>query len=168
LDINQNLPLTLREQHWRSLTSGLCTMVLEQSDRYSAAFSLEARHVFMDKRLIEFCLALPSEQKLHQGWTRMIMRRGLVNILPEMIQWRGGKTSMKPNFLHGLLILNRQLLDEVISNELDSIAEYVDIDCVRQTYNQMTSAEKVSNGDINTVWRAVSLALWLKHSQLTP
>jgi hypothetical protein len=36
------------------------------------------RYPFWDKRMIEFCLSLPPEQKIKKGWTRMIMRRAMV------------------------------------------------------------------------------------------
>ena len=167
LDGSRDPPLTVRQEQWRTLTSGLFVFTLEQVDQCAAGFSLEARHPFMDKRLIEFCLALPPEQKLHQGWGRMVMRRALANVLPEAIQWRGGKTDMTPNFLHGLLTLDRTLLDEVMLNQLGSIEGYVDLDYLRGGYHRLTSGGKVNDQDIITVWKAVILALWHRHTKLT-
>ncbi|MGB3560233.1 MAG: lasso peptide isopeptide bond-forming cyclase, partial [Geitlerinemataceae cyanobacterium] len=43
------------EEQWRAFNSGGLTLVLEQGDRGAAACAMEARHPFMDKRLIEFC-----------------------------------------------------------------------------------------------------------------
>ena len=37
---------------------------------------------------MEFCLALPAEQKIQRGWTRLIMRRALSGILPAEVHWR--------------------------------------------------------------------------------
>jgi asparagine synthase (glutamine-hydrolysing) len=161
-----NLPeasLTVNDFHWRTLTSGVFAFTLEQVDRYAAACSLEVRHPFMDKRLIEFCLSLPSEQKLSQGWSRMIMRRGLANLLPEAIQWRGGKTNLTPNFLRGLLTLDRTLLDDVINNRLQTVASYINLDLVRQAYCRIIAGRKVTEVDTSIVWRAVVLTLWLEH-----
>ena len=153
---------TAREDQWRALTAGLFTSILEISDRSAAAFSLEGRHPFMDKRLIEFCLALPAEQKLHQGWSRIVMRRGMSGILPEEIRWRGGKTDMNPNFLRGLLRKDRSALDEVVLRDSDSIARYVDIDALRQAHERLTSQERVKIDDAMAVWKAVTLAYWLR------
>lgn len=160
-------PLTVREDQWRSLNQGLLSYTLEQMDRYAAMFSLEARHPFMDKRLIEFCLALPSEQKLYQGWGRMVMRRALEGILPEEIQWRGGKADLTPNFIYGLLNRNRQLLDEVMSHQIEKIANYIDVNFLRAAYQRLTSAgNKATDEDSMAVWQAVTLALWLDHKQV--
>jgi asparagine synthase (glutamine-hydrolysing) len=161
-----NPPRTAREDHWRALTSGLFTLVLELSDRCAAAFSIEIRHPFMDKRLIEFCLALPPEQKLYQGWSRVVMRRAMSGVLPEEIQWRGGKTDMTPNFLRGLLTTDRRALDEVILNECESIEKYIDIQTLSQVYQRLISQDKVKIDDAMTIWRVATLAYWLRCSGL--
>src|SRR3989442_1386598 len=59
-----------RTDHYRRLASGLIPFGLEIADKASAAFCVDARYPFYDKRLAEFCLALPAEQKLFNGWTR--------------------------------------------------------------------------------------------------
>jgi asparagine synthase (glutamine-hydrolysing) len=161
-------PRTVREDQWRSLTSGLFTIVLEQLDRSAAAFSLEARHPFMDKRLVEFCLALPPEQKLHQGWNRMVMRRAMAKVLPEQVQWRCDKTDMTPNFVYGLLTFDRKLLDEVILNDPGIIERYVNINALREMYRRMTTQPKVHVDDAITIWRIVTLARWLLYAGLEP
>ncbi|NJM71422.1 MAG: lasso peptide isopeptide bond-forming cyclase [Scytonema sp. RU_4_4] len=162
-------PLTAKEQHWRGLTQGVLPYTLERADQYAAMFSLEARHPFMDKRLIEFCLALPSEQKLYQGWGRMVMRRALKGILPEKVQWRGGKADLTPNFNDGLLNRNRQILDEVMSNQIGYLEKYIDSDFLQAAYQRLISTgNEVRDEDITPTWQAVTLALWFDYKQMTP
>ncbi|WP_414584568.1 lasso peptide isopeptide bond-forming cyclase [Scytonema sp. PCC 10023] len=162
-------PVTVREQHWRSLTQGILAYTLEQMDQYAAMFSLEARHPFMDKRLIEFCLALPSEQKLYQGWGRIVMRRALAGILPEKVQWRGGKADLTPNFNDGLLNRNRQILDEVMSQKLATIEKYINIEFLQGAYQRLISADNtVSDEDSTAVWQAAIMALWLDYKRVMP
>lgn len=156
---------TTREYHWRGLTAGIFPYINEQLDRYAIPFSLEVRHPFLDKRLLEFCLALPAEQKLNQGWGRIIMRRGLQDILPKAVQWRGGKTSMTPNFLHGMLKINGELLDKVMCDDLALIKAYIETDRVQAAYDRMKSGEKESDNDNITVWRAAILAMWFRRKQ---
>ncbi|WGV27617.1 lasso peptide isopeptide bond-forming cyclase [Halotia branconii] len=160
-------PLTVKQDQWLSLTQGLLTYTLEQMDQYAAMFSLEARHPFMDKRLIEFCLALPSEQKLYQGWGRMVMRRALEGILPQEVQWRGGKTDLTANFIDGLLKRDRHILDQMMSNRLGNIEKFIDIDFLRSAYKRLISAgNQVSDADSMAIWQAVTLALWLDYKQV--
>ena len=49
-------------------------------DRNSGAHSLEVRHPFLDHRLVNFVVNLPTELKIHRGWTKYILRAAL----PEM------------------------------------------------------------------------------------
>ncbi len=105
--------------------SGMVTRVLEIIDRAAAAFSIEPRYPFFDKRLVEFCLSLPANQKLYRGWTRIIMRRAMANILPEIIQWRVDKIDFYPSFRQGLLDYGRESLQEIIGNESKIIENYI-------------------------------------------
>ena len=154
-------PRTVRADQWRTLTSGLFPTVLELSDRCAAAFAVDVRHPFMDKRLIEFCLALPSSQKLYQGWSRIVMRRAMAGILPEEIRWRGGKTDMNPNFLHGFFTADRKILDEIVWHPNKSIGRYIDTDALSQVYERLVSQRKAKITDAMTMWKAATLSCWL-------
>ncbi|GAB1545531.1 lasso peptide isopeptide bond-forming cyclase [Scytonema sp. NUACC21] len=162
-------PLTERERHWNGLNAGVLTHGLEVSDHYAAAFSLELRHPYMDKRLIEFCLSLPPEQKFNKGWSRLVMRRAMNNVLPEQVQWRRGKSDMSASFVCGLLVLNREVLDEVMQNYLNSITEYVNTKDVHKIYKELISTSDIkppeSLIDVS-LWQVAMFALWLHHAQL--
>lgn len=154
---------TLRQEHLLELNQGIFAYTLEQVDRYAARFSLELRHPFMDKRLIEFCLALPAEQKLSQGFGRIVMRRALAGILPEAIQWRPTKADLSANFDHGFLKRDRQLVDEIMSDKIQNLKKYIELKPVQAAYQRMKSASvQTSNDDCMMVWTAVILTLWLE------
>ena len=59
-------------------------------DRNSGAHSLEVRHPFLDHRLVNFVLNLPTELKIHQGWTKYILRAALPE-MPAALRWRRDK-----------------------------------------------------------------------------
>jgi asparagine synthase (glutamine-hydrolysing) len=159
-------PLTLREDHWRRVTSGAMPLVMELSDRTAAAFGLDFRHPFMDKRLVEFCLALPPNQKLRHGWTRWILRQAMAPILPAQIQLRSGKANFNHNFVRTLLAFERKTLDEVLLTDSKRIEAYVDMKAVRAAYHRLTSQQWARIDDAMAVWNAVTLSLWLRHTGL--
>ena len=159
--------LTERQSHHRRLTWGVMPYTLEVLDSAAGAFSLELRYPFWDKRLVEFCLSLPPEQKIWRGWTRMILRRAMAGVLPEEVRWRGGKANLAPALSHGLLTFDRQRLDDAILRDTSQIDEYVDSAALRRAYNRFISGE-VMDGDVVAIWRAMSLALWLGRESLTP
>ena len=155
---------TSREDHLLHLSTGLIPFALEVNDRAAAAFSIEPRYPFCDKQLVELCLALPPEQKLQHGWTRMVMRRALANSLPAEVQWRGGKSDLSPNFTRGLLTFERRLLEEVVLNNPRAIEEYVDLPALREAHHRYIS--RGTEADALIVWKATTLALWLRRTGL--
>ncbi|WP_293068018.1 MULTISPECIES: lasso peptide isopeptide bond-forming cyclase [unclassified Moorena] len=157
-----DLPLTVRQEQFKALNSGVFTLVLEQVDRCAAAAGIEARHPFVDKRLIEFCLALPSEQKLRQGWSRFIMRRALSKNLPDAIEWRGGKGDLSDNFVHGLFEVNRAQLEEIMATSLDPISEYLNTENVQIAYQKLISANGITSQEKMDLWLGTVLTLSLK------
>jgi asparagine synthase (glutamine-hydrolysing) len=159
-------PRNAREEHHRMLTSGLLPHTFEMADTGAAAFSIEARHPFYDRRLVEFCLALPPEQKLHQGWNRIIARRALDSVLPKQVQWRGGKASNSTAFTRALLSFEAKRLEEIVTDIPDPIAPYVDANVLRKTYRRYLSRGKSSRDEM-TIWQTMTLALWLEHTGLT-
>jgi asparagine synthase (glutamine-hydrolysing) len=46
---------------------------------------------FLDKRIVEFCIAVPARLKVRDGYDRCLIREALDGILPRRIQWRTDK-----------------------------------------------------------------------------
>jgi asparagine synthase (glutamine-hydrolysing) len=151
---------TSRGDHWRHLTSGLLSVLLEIADMAASAFFIEPRNPFFDKRLMEFCLAIPPEQKIRRGWTRWIMRRALKGILPEEVRCRGGKSTLAPNFRHGLLTLDGNVLETFVNNP-NIIGDYVDICTLRETYQIYASSGGRCHSGEMMIWSSIPLAIWL-------
>ena len=61
------------------------------ADRMSMAHSVESRLPFMDYRLVEFLSKLPTNYKIHNGWTKFISRIAFENKLTDKIIWRKDK-----------------------------------------------------------------------------
>lgn len=149
---------TVRGDQLSTLQSAYLDFSFEKFDLYAAANGVEARHPFMDKRLIEFCLALPSRQSLSGGWTRVILRRAMQGILPEALQWRAAKALLGGSYKHVLFGAKPGAV-EALMQDLDMLVPYVDLDHVRQLYerrNMLSDAEEVTFGLILT------MVYWLK------
>lgn len=165
LENHRSIPSrTARDEHYSLLIAGLMTYVFELTDGASMAFSIESRHPFADRRLLEFCLALPSDQKLRQGWNRFILRRALGGLLPEEIRWRGGKTVNRAVVTSGLLDIDGRLLKEVIADSENTLSPYVDGGALHEVYSRYLSDRQST--DEMKVWQAVVLALWLRGTHL--
>ncbi len=153
--------LTEREHHYRGLTLGLVPLVLEIADRAAATLRLEPRYPFFDHRVAEFCLAIPGDQKLKRGWTRIVLRRGMAGILPAEIQWRGGKSDLSPNFIRTLLSESGSL--SVL--EYAAVLEpYVDLDTLRAAHERFVRSGTARDG--LTIWKVAVVARWLSETRL--
>jgi asparagine synthase (glutamine-hydrolysing) len=153
-----------RTEHWRCVTQALYAFTLEMADKASGAFAVEARYPFFDRRLMEFCLALPAEQKLGQGWNRWVFRRAMEGVLPEEIQWRPKKGNLSPNFHRRLLDFERQRLEEVIFGDGRQLRPYVDGPAMVAAYHEYQKNHVRSQGESVQLFAAVNLALWLRSS----
>lgn len=152
-----------REDHWRTITGPAQPLALETLDARAAALSLEMRFPFWDRRVVEFCLALPPKQKFGGGWGRMILRRSMQGVLPVMVQWRLGKTDFTPNVR---IALRRNETWELrrMGKNIDLIADYVDVSEFRSLLQRVES-DGWSVQDYFTLSNVATLFYWFEFGQ---
>ncbi len=156
---------TARANHHKALTFALYPQALEMADKASAAFGVEARYPFFDRRLIEFCLALPATQKLGCGWNRLVFRRAMEGVLPPEIQWRGSKGNLSPNFCRKLLDFDGATLDRVVAQQ--TARSYVDGESMRRALNEYRAAPMAAGANNSVqLFAAANLALWLEQTRI--
>lgn len=150
--------LNERERHYRNIaTQGIPPFALETMDKEMAAFGIEPRYPFWDKRLVEFCLALPSEQKLNNGWNRVVMRRAMAKTLPEAVRWRPGKANFASNLVQGFLKEKERLAREVA--RLGALEAYLDVEAAKESHQRFLADPSHSNA--HQLWTVLSLAAWM-------
>ena len=115
-----------RQAHHDSLNSGMVQTALEIYNRGCSEFGIETRFPFIDKRVVEYCLAIPGSQKISQGFTRMVVRRALKGYLPEEIRWRSDKGDLGWSFLNGL-IAKQELVRATIASSSSFLNQFFDL-----------------------------------------
>ena len=70
--------------------------LLHYADRNSMAFGRELRLPFLNYELAEFIFSLPAQYKIHEGFTKWILRKSMNEILPKSIVWRTNKIGYEP------------------------------------------------------------------------
>nr|WP_253274156.1 lasso peptide isopeptide bond-forming cyclase [Myxosarcina sp. GI1] len=150
---------TAREYHHQDIISGANSFALEGINKAASAFGIEARFPFTDKRLVEFCLAIPPQEKFHNGWIRYLMRRALAKYLPPKVQWRTDKGNLYPNFHHGLSTLDRQCIEGVLITKSSSIERFIDTKVLNRAYQNFNDCGL--EDDAALLWIATTLGLWL-------
>ncbi len=154
-----------KEMHLNLLTWGVMPATLEMLSHAATAFGIEPRFPFWDKRLVEFCLGLPPDQKLRDGWTRSILRRGMDGILPAAIQWRRDKSNLGHNFEHLLATVGQKRLRDDFGKRAEIVEPWIDLPLLRSMHSRF--AANKSREDALILWKISTLITWLHSSPHT-
>lgn len=152
-----------RHIHHAEIASGLVPVATSIVDRLAALFAVEPRYPFLDSRLAELCLAIPSRQKLRGGYSRDLARRALNDLLPPEIRYRTGKGTPGTSPGHSLPTTARSLLDSLILESPGAIERYVDLAQVQDIYRRCRSQPGAAEWTL--INRVAVTALWLDHAR---
>jgi asparagine synthase (glutamine-hydrolysing) len=163
---------TARANHLAALELPAYAYALELADKSSAAFSVEARYPYFDRRLIELCLSLPARQKLGHGWPRLILRRAMAGYLPESVQWRFSKGNLAFNFQRQFFERDRYFVEDALIQNAQELMPYVDLSSIRKAYDTYSRAPQQRASSLGTdlpnLFGAVNLAVWLRAAGVKP
>ena len=83
--VASTFPTVEQDEIWHDGASGMMVHSIETATRSISRFGLEHWHPFFDRRVIEFGLALPSEQRWRDGRPKDLLRRAMAPYLPEAV-----------------------------------------------------------------------------------
>jgi asparagine synthase (glutamine-hydrolysing) len=149
-----------RREHWRQLTAGRLAGILEVLAVSAGAAGVEVRDPFLDRRLMEFCLALPASQKIRSGQTRIVARHGLRSVLPPEVSERRGKAPIGLMVGAALAVYGRDRLARLLDEARDVLGPYVTPEAIAHAHRQY--AARGAQADLYQVWSLATLTLWLR------
>lgn len=82
---------SFHEHSLLQLTTSSVPMLLHWEDRNSMAHSVESRTPFLDWRLVEFTMGLPTAYRVSEGITKKVLRQSMSGTLPDLIRDRYDK-----------------------------------------------------------------------------
>lgn len=124
----------------------------------------DARYPYLDRRLVEFALAIPLDQKARPAESRSIVRRGLAGAVPSVVLQRRSKAGPEEAFYRALIRewpwLSRLLTEPRLADlglvDRDRFARAVE----RARHGSVTHQAQLA-------W-TISLELWLRQLELRP
>jgi asparagine synthase (glutamine-hydrolysing) len=135
-----------------AVMSGHEAHVLAWSDRETAPAGIESRFPFLDRRLVEFCLRLPEEQRQRGATTKYVLRNAMVERLAERVQRKVEKAEFS------------ELFDSVFSTEqgrhriqdpmMLSSTDWIDAEGLRCFLR--------AKGGLWRRWNLIAIDLWLE------
>jgi asparagine synthase (glutamine-hydrolysing) len=150
---------SFKEQSLLSMEFGLQDL-LRYEDRNSMAFSIESRVPFLDHRLVELSIALKNDLKIHNGWTKYILRKTAEPILNKEVVWRKYKMGfLTPQKLWKLQ--SKQELTQFINDT--TIPDFINKDYLLKLNN----ADINDSSHLSEFWKMVSFLKWAEVFKVT-
>ncbi len=121
--------------------------LLKFEDRNSMHFSIETRVPFVDYKVVELAYSLPFSYKMHEGWSKYILRKAAKDKLPDEIVWRRNKFGFEAPTKTWL-----SDKDEFLSEIKNSIfiKSFVDIEKLHSKIDDIA------------FWKLYNIAIWAK------
>ena len=132
-------------------------LYFEKVDRATMANSLEIRVPFLDNKLVEYAMSLPSEYKVRGKEKKYLLKKAFEGVVPDKILY-GPKKGFGVPYKYWL---RTSMKDFMLNNIRDSELYNYDIENLMQEH---ISGQK-DNGMI--LWKLLNLALWLKKSDIS-
>lgn len=143
--------MSVRERQISDVYKYSVPILTHYEDRMSMAWSREVRVPFLDYRLVELLISLPTNMKLNRGWTKYIFRKALEPYLPKEVIWRKDKQGF----------VNPQ--SEWLKHELrDELLEYFSPDSLIFKYNLIKRNELLQLYDIYCKQKPDKGVVWFK------
>jgi asparagine synthase (glutamine-hydrolysing) len=164
-------PIRRREQDVLQFEVGRARTRPELYNQLAAISQVESSHPFLDRRVVEFCMGLPSEQRMTGGVTRIIMRRAMRGLLPEKIRQRRFKVIPFASLGRALLTRDLAELGERL-RAANLLGEWVDLPAVERMHAGLVQAAAAGDYErprhretMRELGRVLALAVWAQHEQ---
>ena len=156
-------PIPEVEAHAHGIVSPRSALGFEVLSRMAARNRLEARYPFFDRRVIELCIAQPAAAKMRDGWTRVLLRDAMRDVLPEAILRRRDKVFFNSELVRAMLADGTGRLAALERGGRGGLEEFVDMDALRGHIAALKQdGLKVDRDIFLQLWRAAWLDLWLE------
>jgi len=157
---------SVAERQKIDLTYSSIPTLLRHEERNSMAHSVESRLPFLDYELVEFAVNCPPSLKLHDGWSKWILRNAMKGTLPEKVRLRKTKLGFDAPVSRwmrlGLPNGQRELWDAPrLRMERFLNGRNVARECIKFLRNAQTALPA------DLLFRALSLELWARVHNVT-
>jgi asparagine synthase (glutamine-hydrolysing) len=123
--------------------------LLRYEDKNSMRHAIETRLPFLDYRAVETALSLPVNKKVHEGWTKYVLREICASVLPAKVAWRKNKLGFNAPDKSWLTAIEEEAKEEVKNSK------------ILNTLIETTVFPRFPfQGDWRITWRIINIAAW--------
>ena len=122
------------------------------------AFSREVRLPFLDYELVDYCISMPDDYLIRNGWQKWILRQSVGHSIPSKIRWRADKVGYAAPLVTWLRKELRDWAHERLFDSSMLSLPFFDQQEIEKLWAQHQN-EVANNSWL--LWRWISLAEWL-------
>ncbi len=150
-------------EHLNGLTNPFFVQALELLAHASASQGIELRFPLLDRDLISWCLAAPIEDKLSDGYTRALLRKGMAGYLPDQVRYRRDKHDFTAHVIRGMGKGQPGMIADLLADRHGRLTPYFDMGVLRDQWQVLQGGSTAVDGfTVQAIWRAVVLGRWLQ------
>ena len=135
--------------------------MMETLDVLAAQHQVEMRYPFFDRRVLEFCLALPGLQQRQNGLGRFVLRTAMEGILPDRVRLREDKGNLSSGFTNGFIRLNPSFVEQAIKSSPDALRQYAHVARANELREAVLQGDPAAEGRALGLYRVIALSRWL-------
>ena len=151
------------DSHLDKIENPLHSEALESKYIFFKHHKIQVRSPFYDKKLIEFCLSLPSRWKLRNGRTRYILRSYLISRDLDMIGNRNKKANLGYGLRHNITQLDLHKIKREINNVHPYLKGFIDTGVLSKYVNSVENTQKIEDFKLTSLLAFFSANTWLHH-----
>jgi asparagine synthase (glutamine-hydrolysing) len=143
---------SLNKRLYRMFHGTVLPTILRNFDRISMAHGIEVRMPFMDWRLVAHTMALPEASKSADGYTKLVARKAMADLMPESIRMgrrKVGFNSPMPEWLNGPL---SGWTAALLQQKVAAFSELVDESRLRAAVDRLTVAKTWDWETVGRIW----------------
>lgn len=156
-----------RQRCYEVFQSPLVSCTLPLHEAMGAALGVETRFPLLDRRIVEFMFAVPRRHKICRGRSRILQRKAMAGILPDVVLEDHKKKNIN-------IVLRRQQRNNFRA-EVEKVFARKNLRCESYFDHRrlLATLERFRSGRYDDVtqfvlWAAVSLERWLEYAGRPP
>ena len=149
---------------YSDLTQYSIPQLLRYEDKNSMRWSIESRVPFLDYRLVELAMSLPSGYKIRKGTTKYILRKALKDLVSDRILGRRDKIGFATPDEDWLMspAFNEMAREILNSDKFRSRKYWTQGEVLHLLDEHFGNGPKHRKNHSDVLWRIINIELWLR------
>ncbi len=141
------------------LVGGYCHLLLRMQDITSMIWPIEIRAPFLHHPLVEWAFSLPLSTKIHDGYTKYLLRQAGKSYIPDSVRLLKVKVGFPSSEKSWAIKVLKQNIEHVKALH-PYIEEYINIEELDSFYQRILKKEREE--DIQLLWKIIIFGRWMK------